>query len=385
MKFFKSGCKFEIVGVNQEKTFNEISEKYKLYDIERISHTHTFFSCKITKSASLNKELLERGFEVKSKNEFGILKFFKYILLSYGLICGFFCGLILYMVMSNFVLNIEILGLESITKNEIYSILKQQNISRFSMKKNINVNVLSQTLLKKNSNLSLASVIIKGNTLVVNLKEKVVNEEVENLEEFQPLKSKFNGQITSIKLIQGTLKVSVGDIVMQGQVLVEPYITDSSNNQRPVNPLAEIEAKVWYTFKTEHVESRLENVRTGRKQQFTKLTFLNLSLNNVEQLCKFDSYELEVESKCISVNNLLPIYRHIYTYYEMKTKVVEEPYEENKEKIFENTRKKSLLYLNKCDIINKEYFNESENDGKHIVEYVVEVIKRIDRENQNEN
>lgn len=375
---FNSGCKFVINGVNQERNFNKLCKDYDLSDISRKSYTHTSFVCKISKQKKIEKELKECGFEIIEKKEFGIFSFLKNLLTSYGLVAGFICGLIACIILSGFILKIDVVGLEKINQDEVYSILSNQNVTTFCKKKDISLSSLEKTLSKNIENISLVSAIIKGNTLVISIKEKVQNDEVDNLDNFQPLVSKFDGQITNIKLVQGTLKVNVGDMVKVGQILVEPYILDSSNNKRAVKPIAEIEARVWQTFKTEHKESKIVSRRTGKEQVVENLIFMGLNLTNFHNECDFPSYELKIDTICISNNNILPIYRQKITYYEMETILIEEKFEENKEKIFEEIKQKALLYLDKCDIIKNEYFNVNKINGQYVVEYVVEIIKRID-------
>lgn len=380
MKFLKSGCRFLVNGVNQERNFNKLCDKYNLFDIVRKSYTQTSFACKLSKQKKVESELSNCGFEIVEKKEYGILTFFKNIFLSYGLIAGFVCGLIACVILSGYVLKIDIKGLDKISESQVTTILSNENINIFCKKDEIDITSLEKSLSKSIDNISLVSAIIKGNTLVISIKEKVQNDEVENLDNFKPLLSKFDGQITSIKLVQGTLKVKVGDMVKTGQVLVEPYITDSSNNVRAVKPMAEIEARVWYSFKTEHADSKIECRRTGNTQKVENLLFLGLNLTSTKNECKYASFEVEVKTICISNNNILPIYKQCITYYEMETIVIEEKFEENKEKIFENTKQKALLYLNKYDIIENEHFNVSEVNGNHFIEYVIEVVKRIDKE-----
>lgn len=376
--FFKSGCRFNVNGVNQERNFSKLCEDFELYDISRKSYTQTSFTCKLSKQKKVENKLKAYGFEILEKKEFGILSFFKHLLTSYGLIAGFFCGLIACLFLSGFVLKIDVVGLEKISQEEVYSALSNQNVSTFCKKNDISLASIEKTLSKEIENISLVSAIIKGNTLVISIKEKVQNDEFDNLDNFQPLISKFDGQITSIKLIQGTLKVNVGDMVKKGQVLVEPYILDSSNNSRPVKPIAEIEARVWQTFKSVHKESKIVTRRTGREQIVENILFMNLNLTNFENDCEFSSYEVKIDKICISQNNILPIYKQKIIYYEMETVLVEEKFEENKEKILQETKQKALLYLEECDIIKNEYFNVNLINGEHVVEYVVEIIKRID-------
>ena len=90
-------------------------------------------------------------------------------------------------------------------------------------KKDINLTQI-ENQIQKVDRVSLVSAIIKGNTLVINIKEKVYNPEYEDKENFKPIISVHNAIITEVTVIQGTPMVKAGQVVQKGQILVSPFV-----------------------------------------------------------------------------------------------------------------------------------------------------------------
>lgn len=375
----KNRCQFKIKGFNQERNLNKLCQNAKILEFQRKEYGISTLTCSIFEEKKVEKMLVSLNFEILEKKHFGLLYSLKKLVLSYGIVLGVIIGLFTCFFSQHYVLKFEINGLETITKSQVVEILNQENINIFTPKRNIKTKEISKKISHKLENVSLASVILKGNTLVVSIKEKVVNDEYENLGNFEAIVASDDAIITNIELIQGTVNVKVGDTVKKGQVLVEPYIIDSSGQQRKVRPQAKIEARVFKTFKTQHYESKLENVRTGNSVICSEISVFGLKLFS-NSGNTFENYEVEEKKICISKNNILPIYKTTYVFYELKPQIIEQPFEECKEKIFADTRQKALQYFQDCDIIEDEHFNITKKDAKIEIEYVVEVTKRIDGE-----
>jgi sporulation protein YqfD len=223
----------------------------------------------------------------------------------------------------------------------------------------------------------LVSVIIKGNTLLISIKEKISAGDYDKPEELTNLVAKHSGLITNINLISGTLKVKVGQIVKVGDVLVEPYIIDSSGEKRTVKADAEIVARVWYRGQEVHSSTRLETKRTGKTFRHTKMTFLGINLSKPLQQPPFESFESKTTSVCISKNTILPIIRQFTIFYETENVQVNQSFEDVKQEVFEKAKQKALQMLDEYEIISKEYFTTSESFGLTTVEYVIETEKLI--------
>lgn len=373
------GVKFFVKGVNQERAFTTLSSLVNIFSLKRTSNTTAEFCVDMQYEKFVERKITELNLKIDKKKRFGILNQLTLFFKRFGIIAGIFISLTMQIVFSYFVFSVKIIGLETINENEVETVLKENNLYGFIYKGALNKSDVEKTLMNEFDKISMVSAIIKGNTLIISIKEKVINDEYENADNFSSLKSQYDCLITDIKLISGTLKVKVGQIVQYGDVLVEPYIIDSSGERRAVKAEAEINARVWYTGHQTHFSERLEVVKTGNKTRYVNLTFLGFNLiNNLKKEPAYTSYETVINTKCISNFNILPIYRQEIIYYETKQILVEEDFESVKENILQKAKEMALNLVEECDIINKEYFNVTTENKITYVEYVIEVEKRID-------
>ena len=171
--------------------------------------------------------------------------------------------------------------------------MKQNGFEKINKKSDIDTSKFEKDLSSNLKNVSLVSIIIKGNTLVVSIKEKVQNSEYENKDNFAPIVSDFDGILTKVQLVQGTLNKKVGDIIKKGDVLVFPYIVDASGNQRQVEPKAEIYAKVYITQKASFYDVEMIAKRTGKSMIKTDIFAFGLKIFSDHKECEFALYETE--------------------------------------------------------------------------------------------
>lgn len=373
------GVKFFLKGVNQERAFTTLSQITNIYGIKRTSETTVEFCVNIKEEKIVTNKINELCLTIENKKRFGIINQLLLTLKRFGVLIAIFVGIITQIVFSHFVFNVQIFGNEKISNTELTNVLEKNKYLGMIYKGNINTKQVEKAILKEFDSISLVSAIIKGNTLIISIKEKVINDEYENVDTFSPLVSQYDGLITEIKLISGTLKVKVGQIVQYGDVLVEPFMIDSSGEKRAVEAQAEINARVWYVGKQTHFAKRYETVRTGKVERYVNLTFLGLNLtNNLKKDPSFDNYETIVNTTCISLFNILPIYRQEILYYETKQILIEESFESVGENILQKAKEMALNLVSECDIIKKEFFNVNTENEITYIEYVIEVEKRID-------
>ena len=272
----------------------------------------------------------------------------------------------------------QIIGLENITKEQVINILNDNGVKGLVNKNKIDCSYLEKKISNNLNNVSLVSIIVKGNTLVVSIKEKVKNDEFENLDSFQSIKSDYDGVITDIKLVSGTMNVKVGDVVRKGDELVLPYIFDSSGQKRSVEAKAEIYAKVYLKEQESFYDMQIITQRTGKSINMINLYSLGVKIfSNQKQIELFENYETEKSVKKISLNNILPVYKETITFFETQTIQVKNDFEQKKLEILTNLKQKTLKKVAEYDIIENERQNIFSTAGKNTVEYVLEIKKRI--------
>ena len=369
----KNFCLFEIKGLNQEKNLNKLLKHFNIFEYQRLRKDKANFKTSYFSGEKIKKELIGMGYEVLKFEKKGILNLFFNGIISYGLLCGLFIGLFLCFFQANFVRNVEVWGNEKIDQKEIITLVKEKIGSGF--KANINTKQIENGVYSAFSNLSFVSVAIVGQTLVVNVKEEIIPEEMKGV--FEPLISQVDGKITSIELVQGTLAVEKGKIIQIGDVLVYPYVINSSGEKLPVKPVAKIVADVWIDGEEIHNSVLEYACRTGRKITENEVYLGKLLIYKKSAEIIFQSYETEDETSLLSKNSILPLVLKTKTYYETEKNVIEESFQDVKEDVILKARGKALQKLDNCDIIKEENYTIRQAGNLTMVNYVFTVSKSI--------
>lgn len=365
--------RFVVKGLNQERTLNRLIQKANIYNFKRISHDQCQFESDYNKRKMVKTMLVENGMEVLAYSHFGIFSKLKRFFTSYGLISALILCSLFYGIQYSFIWKIEVYGENKVEEREVKDFVEGCLNNRF--KGNIDTKVLEMKIKDNFKEISSLSVAIVGQSLVLNLNEGVLPDEMQG--QFQPLVSEFDGLVTEINLIQGTLAVDEGCIVRKGDVLVLPYIIDSQGEHRAVEPKAEIFADVWLSEKVMHYDYQIVVQRTGRTLKTTEVFLNNLLIYSNSGNLDFEEYEVEQEKAPLSYNLLLPFYINKTIYYETETIEIMEEFIEVKDKIINSVREKVLIFLEENEIIKEENYTLREEGGCHEVCYVVTVNRNI--------
>lgn len=300
-----------------------------------------------TKIASnLNYQLSEENSSILLSSKKSIIKnlplFISIVLLS--IILVFSC---------NMVYKIEIYGLETLTSQQVIKVLNDNNIKVFKTKSNYNLDNIEILLKSSLDKISFASAVIRGNTMIININEKINNDNY--IYDYQPIIAPYDCIIKSINLKSGTVVVEKGQTVKKGQEIVMPYIDYKDGTQLAVKASAEIEAYVEVSHTTQYLENHTELVRTGNKIEFMQLDLYNLKLKKENSKVYYKNFETETSFSYPFNNFILPIKKTITTYYELKEKQLYIPFEKVKQNIIEENKK--VLYNTVSNTKNQQVFS----------------------------
>ena len=364
---FKNKTIFKIKGLNQERSFNNISKTVSVYNIKKEDDGTSQFEVDYKDAKKTKKFLEQQGFQILSVTNHGILFKFKNLFTRYGIVAGLIFCLLFYLLQYNFILQVKVLGEPS----EIQSLIKEYVVDNLNsnFKYNIDTKEIENSIKAEFDQVSSVSVAIYGQTLLINYNPSTIPEEMRG--EFDPIVSEYDGMITDIELVSGTLNVKVGDIVQKGDVLVYPYIIDTDGETRQVTPSAKITANVWFSESITHYDYRLETKRTGKKivSSFVKLGDLVIYSHDKEN--NFQEYEVESYSQPLTKNLLLPFTLEKIVYYQTQTDEIIEPFEEVREEVIEKAREKTLIFLDKNAIIINENYIIKDAGSVHNVIYTI--------------
>ena len=344
---------YKIHGLNFNKFLKLLQEsKIEIFNLKKLEDNNFCLGIKLKDENIFKKCLVLCNMnvlysELKSK-DLKLLSFLKKNL-AYTI-----CSIILFLgiAFSNFfVFKIEIYGLETIQQCSIEKVLKENNFNVLKLKSSYNLSSL-QTIIKKNfENISLASCTILGNTLVVNILEKPIS----NIKNNKPIVAPYNLIISDISLKSGTCLVSPNQVVKEGSELISPYITYKNGSKLEVSAEAEISAYAEKTISTIYTEKHYKTVRSGKKEVFNNIKFLNTNKNYV---CTYKNFEVEKRESYLLNNFIIPIKKEEIIFYELIQKMFFEPFNENiKEKLIEEN--KNLLYntFDSCKKVENKNFS----------------------------
>ncbi len=372
MKKNKNLCKIRIKGLNQERILSKLCLNYSIYNLVRIEKAVSELEIAIYSSKQVINFLKSEGFEVEVISKQGVLLNLKRFFLNYGVVCAIVACLITYLTQYNFIWQIKVYGTEYIKTTEIVEYIND-NFSNY--KNNIKTETIEIGLKDKFDRISSVSVAIVGQSLVVNINEAIIPDEMQS--EFSPIYAEVDCMIKEIELIQGTIAVKQGQVVQKGDVLVYPYIIDAEGKRRDVNPKANITAEVWLIGKSEHSDGYYNTYRTGKVVEKSCITLFGLKIYENNQNCNFENFEIVKSSKFLSRSNILPLKIEKEIFYELKTELIEKSFEDVKNQKIEEAKQKALISLREYDIIKSEDINICSGAGVSIVEYVISAERKI--------
>ena len=341
---------FNIKGLNFKKFLKRLEEEnIEVFELERVSYNNFNITIKKQAEKIFNDLCLKFNYKKNIKSETPILSSTNAVKrnLAFTLCIIFICVCLVFSC--NMVYKIEIVGLQNITKQEVIKVLNDNNINTFKPKSAYDLKNI-ELLLKTNINkISFASAVLRGNTMILNINEKIDNSA--DIYDFKALVAPFDCIIEEVELLSGTLVVSKGQAVRKGESIVLPYIDYKDGTKLKVEALAKVKAYVELSYTTQYTENHFEFVRSGKMQEVNCIKIFNKEFSN-DFVLNFEHCEIEQNSNYVFNNFILPIKRVKTVYYELIKKQVYVPFEKVKENIIEQNKK--ILYNDLSKNVEKE-------------------------------
>lgn len=349
----KDKIEFTVKNLNREKLLKQVLNICTVSDI-KISENKLKFKVNKKHKKDIEKIIDKCGVSLLNKTDVGIFSFLKKTIFRIGVLIPIIVFIIFIFISNLFVFNYKIIGNQLVPVQEIEAVLKQHGLTGIVPKNKIDAMKIENALLQINK-VSLVSVIVHGNSLVINIKEKVYNPEYEEQGEFDFIYSEFDGIITQISPVQGTVLVKVGQTVKKGEKLVAPYVMDTAGQTLYVKPMADIKADVFFTTIEDVADTKIEMIDTGNVYKQKTILFLGLPIYKPLNQKQFTTYRTEQTINFLSYGNLLPIKVETITYFEQIENVVQNYFETNKEQILNECKQKTRQLVKDYEIIKEEY------------------------------
>lgn len=362
----------KIKNINTQKHINNLIKKFEIYNIQT-DENYVSFCFKKAHYKQIINYLKNSNIEIFYIEKIG--RFSKLLRIEkIGILIGFFVGIVLWVISTFFVTKIVVYGNSIYSVDDITKIVTNLYSTNIISKTKVNTTEIEQEIVAKTA-INTVSCILKGNCLVISVKEELRTDTyVEG--QFSPLLSVYDGQVTSINIIQGTPAVSVGQIIKLGDVLVYPYVLDSSGEKRFMQPIADIVCDVWITAKIDVYDTQVITQKTGNKQQIQNIYAFGQPIYVSNRKIKFEQYEKSSKIKYLT-NFLIPIKLETIVYEETKKITKNIDFEKEKQNYINKCRQIAFLGVQEYDIIKDERHTILSNNGKHTITYVLTIGKKI--------
>lgn len=366
--------RFTVKPLNAERKLNALhSRGIQTYDIEKGEHSLSFSVDK--KHEQQVKEILQHESNDMQTKTIGLESFLQFMRNRIGLIVGLCISFLLILIFSNVLLVYDIKGLNRVEKSEIIDLLKENGYNIGSLSFSLNVEDIEPLILSHFPDISFASALVVGNTLVLHIKEKDYDEETDTTL-FSPIYAEFTGVISEMKVQQGTPLVKVGDIVKKGQMLIAPYVLDGDKSI-PVQAKGEVYARTYIKGQVVYDTNKPLQGRTGNV--YIKRTMNILGMNvpcsqQGDESILQSTYEVETITQ--TMNGIVPIIMQDTIYYEIGD-IGEANYERDRVALEKESLYKAYENIKSNFEIVSQNTQTIEIDGVYHITTYLEVRKNI--------
>lgn len=380
LNYFTGYVKIKVEGLFLERFINIcVSKKILLMDIKREKSTIMYANVGIADYKKLKQVARKTKSKIKIQRKkglpFTIKKYRKRKI--FGIL--FVVILTLLIVSSNYIWNIEISGNVKITNQEILQSLEESGIKVGLSKNDIDINAVISKIRLDREDIAWIGITVKGTNAIVKIKEAAKAPEVIDENKFCNIVANKTGMITKINVQNGTANVKVGDIVEEGDILVNGYLEGKYTGTRYVHGAATVEAKIWYTKKEKAMLKQQIPVQTGNEEKKYSIKFKKNQINLFKTLSKFEKYDTINENKKIILfsNFYLPIEVVKITNKEYVLQDVTYTNEEQTQILTEKLKKELLEEIGEQKNIVNVNVNTYSQDETVEVEVTYEVLENI--------
>lgn len=338
MKSIENIYSLKIAGLNIHHilTYFE-NEHFEIYNVKRIDSHNLELEIKSKDLKKFKKTPLYKQYKITSRLASGYLVYLSKIVQNLGLILGVITALILSFNLTSSVLSVDIVTSPHTCENGDFCIFKEDNlkdvkntlaelgVKMYSSLKSLPTNsVVEKELMKKYKQISGVKMSVNG----VHVKIEIIEAKLPSSETSSSLIAEASGVVISTFVSSGNLKVKNGDMVLKGDVLVEP------ENDIPVR--ASIVIRTFYHEATIYEENQITYQRTGKK--VTKNGMSLFGHDAVSSECGYSLYETEVSSRYVFYNLFLPLKVVSVTYWELEKQENTIPFSQKEQEIKDNLK-----------------------------------------------
>ncbi len=346
-----------IEGYYIEKFINICNSKQvNLWNIKKENSIKMLASIKISDFKDLKQICRKTKCKVKIQNKKGL----PFVVKKYKKRKVFLLFLMLIIlsiiVLSNFIWNIEIEGDESIPKEEIMELIKNEGLEIGAFKGKVDTKEIINKIRLERDDVSWVGIDIEGTNAIIKLVKADEKPEIINEEEYCNIVADRDATILKVSAQNGTPLVKEGDTVTNGDIIIAGWMEGKYTGKQYVHAQGEVQAKVSYRSVEKVYLKETKKVETGESENRYSVKINNFQINLLKTLPKFQKYDTIEENKKLKLfsNFYLPLEIVKYTYKEYEEQLVVHSFEEAKQIGIDRARESLQEELDGKEILDKQ-------------------------------
>lgn len=234
---------------------------------------------RLSEYKKMKREADARGISYTTENKSGL----PFILGRYksrlGLISGIVLAAVIVFASHQFIWDIEVVGNEKMTSNEIVGVLEKYGFSHGSYIPSVNTDKIENRILIDSDSIAWLSINIVGTVARVEVRERTAAES--NIVSPKPanLVAKKSGIIEEVRVMRGNVVVSSGKYVEKGDLLVSGLFDSVHEGFRYTRAAGEVYARTVEEFYIEIPYEYEGKTYTGEGYSNKYLNFFDFSMN----------------------------------------------------------------------------------------------------------
>ena len=223
-----------------------------------------------------------------------------YLLLGFMIV-----GLVLVMLLSRIIFNIEVIHQDREIRELVLNELKRYGLVKYTFQKSYDeLEMIEDKILENNKErLEWIEISLYGTKYIVRLEERKLNSLEEGFQ-YQSIVSKKDAVLVRIDAVRGEKVKQINDYVKAGDTVISGYIIKPNNMKIPTKAEGQVYGEVWYEVDVDYPIVYQETNLTGRSKVVYAFYFFGSRIG----LFDFDEYRsFEFRSKVLIRSNFLDI------------------------------------------------------------------------------
>lgn len=277
-----------ITGVEPERFLNECARQGVLFwgtePVDAVTLRMKIHARRRRKAEAIAARLM---CEVQADSEEGAPFFLLRMSRRYGLLVGMGVSILSALILSQFILTVQVTGNENLPTAVILSELRRQGVRPGAFGPGLDEGAIAQRVLVELEELSWMAVNLNGTRANVLVRERVEKPELENARRPADVVAEATGILTQVEAWQGKALFQEGDTVVAGDVVISgwmpieppPYSEITNLGGRSVRAEGRVEARTWRTLTAAIPTQTWVKSPTGREKTLFSLSVFGKRLN----------------------------------------------------------------------------------------------------------